>query len=61
MLNVVDDQTLSVLFTPSDPADLTDYAATPVSTTIGVAKATPVLKLSDPGGEYDGAALRVSR
>ena len=45
-------QTLTATFTP---ADLTDYAATPVTTTINVAKAMPVLKLSDPGGAYDGA------
>ena len=50
-------QTLSAAFTP---ADLTDYASTPASTTIDVAKATPVLKLSDPGGEFDGAAFGAS-
>ena len=50
-------QTLSATFTP---ADLTDYASTPASTAIDVAKATPVLKLSDPGGEYDGAPFGAS-
>ena len=43
---------LAATFTPTD---LTDYAATPVSTTIDVAKAVPVVTLSDPGGVYDGA------
>ena len=50
-------QTLAATFTPTD---LTDYAPTPASTTIAVAKATPVLKLSDPGGEYDGAPFGAS-
>ena len=51
-------KTLAAIFTPTD---LTDYAPTPVSTTIAVAKATPVLKLSDPGGEYDGALFGAAR
>ena len=57
LLAAVSGQMLAATFTPTD---LTDYAATPVSTTINVAKAMPVLKLSDPGGVYDGAPFVAS-
>ena len=57
MLAAGSGQTLAATFTPTD---LTDYAPTPASTTIAVAKASPVLKLSDPGGEFDGAAFGAS-
>jgi hypothetical protein len=49
--------TLAATFAPTD---LTDYTPTQVSTTIAVAKATPLLTLSDPGGEHDGAPFGAS-
>ena len=47
-------QTLSVSFAPQDG---TDYATTVGTTTINVAKATPTLNLTDPGGRFDGNAF----
>ena len=44
-------QTLSVTFTPKDT---TDYATTVATTKIDVDKATPTLKLTAPGGQFDG-------
>ncbi len=45
------DQTLSVMFTPSDSVD---YSTVTATTTITVNKATPTLNLSDSGGHYTG-------
>ncbi len=50
-------QTLSVTFTPQDS---TDYGSVTATTTISVIKATPTLKLSDPGGRYDGSPFPAS-
>ncbi len=45
------DQTLSAVFTPTDT---TDYSTVDAQVTINVAKATPKLGLTDPGGTYYG-------
>jgi Bacterial Ig-like domain (group 3) len=50
-------ETLSATFTPQD---LTDYITVTATTTITVEKATPTLKLSDPGGTYDGSPFPAS-
>ncbi len=47
-------QTLSVSFVPQDA---TDYATIVGTATIDVAKATPTLNLTDPGGHFDGNAF----
>ncbi len=47
-------QTLSVSFTPSDT---TDYTAAVRTTTITVTKATPILKVADAGGRFDGSSF----
>jgi len=50
-------QTLSVTFTPQDATDYTTAAAT---TTITVTKATPILKVTDAGGRFDGSPFPAS-
>ena len=50
-------QTLSVTFTPQDATDSTTAAAT---TTITVTKATPILKVADAGGRFDGSPFPAS-
>ena len=50
-------QTLSVTFTPQDATDYTTAAAT---TTITVTKATPILKVADAGGRFDGSPFPAS-
>ncbi len=54
-------QTLTATFTPTDT---TDYASTVATVTINVGqgttsvgKLTPTLKVTDPGGRFDGAAF----
>ena len=56
-LNAGSGQSLSATFTPQDLADYTTAAAT---TAITVDKATPTLKLSDPGGAFDGRPFPAS-
>jgi parallel beta-helix repeat protein len=56
-LHAGSDQTLSVTFTPSDSAD---YSTASASVTINVARATPTLTVTDPGGEFDGNAFPAS-
>jgi hypothetical protein len=50
-------QALSVVFTPTDSAD---YGTASMQVTINVAKATPNLGLTDPGGTYDGSPFVAS-
>ena len=50
-------QQLTVTFTPNDSVD---YAPTSATTLINVDKATPTLKLSDPGGSFDGSPMPAS-
>src|SRR4029077_5237194 len=53
ILKAGDNQTLSVAFTPTDTADYSRAAAT---VSINVAKATPILSVSDGGGIANGFA-----
>ena len=57
LLDAGSGQTLSVTFTPQDATDYTTAAAT---TTITVAKATPILKVADAGGRFDGSPFPAS-
>jgi hypothetical protein len=51
------DQTISAVFTPTDT---TDYSTVDAQVTINVAKATPNLSFTDPGGTYDGNPFAAS-
>ncbi len=57
LLDAGSGQTLSVTFTPQDATDYTTAAAT---TTITVTKATPILKVADAGGRFDGSPFPAS-
>ena len=50
-------QKLSAVFTPTDT---TDFSTVDAQVTINVAKATPSLSLTDPGGTYDGNPFAAS-
>jgi hypothetical protein len=50
-------QTLSVTFTPTDA---TDYTTATGATTITVTQATPILKVADAGGRFDGSPFPAS-
>ncbi len=51
------DQTVQVLFTPSDAVD---YLTATVTNTINVTKAVPGLKVTDGGGQYNGRSFPAS-
>jgi len=57
LLDAGSGQTLSVTFTPQAA---TDYAAAAATTTITVTKATPILKVTDAGGRFDGSPFPAS-
>ena len=50
-------QTLAVTFTPQDAAD---YSTATSTTTINVTTATPILRVTDPGGSYNGMPFPAS-
>ena len=57
ILDAGNGQNLSVTFTPKNT---TDYTTTDATTTIDVAKATPTLNVTDPGGGFDGSPFPAS-
>ena len=57
ILDAGNDQTVSVIFTPSDG---TDYVTTSANTAITVIKATPILQATDDGGPFDGSPFPAS-
>ena len=57
ILDAGSDQTLQVVFTPSDAVD---YLTATATTTISVTKAVPSLKVTDGGGQYRGRSFPAS-